>query len=129
MKNMIKKLSRIKYGAYLGWNVQNTSAKVKIYESGPLASILNILGVMATGYLTRYNVLGYNIYFIYLAIFLSICFFISHGYVSIDRWTVIKNLLKHEDLDLKNPELDKLLIRSARFAICVKGLMIQVRPI
>lgn len=129
MKNMIKKLSRIKQGAYSGWNVQISSDKVRLYESGPGPYILNALGAMATGYLMRYDVLGYNIYFIYLAILLSICFFISHGYVSIDRWTVINILLKRKDLDLKNPELDKLVIRSARFAICAKWLILQVKPI
>lgn len=129
MKDIRIWLTRIKKGASLGWNTTNRSKEIAKYESSILAYIINISGAIATGYLLRYNVLGYDIYLIYLAIFIAICHFLSHGLVSIDRWIVINNLLKHKDFDLKNPELDQLEIRSARFAICAKALILQIKPL
>ena len=126
---MIKKLGQLLYGVSFGWNHECTTAHVKTYKSSLRFSILNILGAMAGGYLMKYNVLGYNIYFFYLAIFLFTCFFISHVYITIYNCTVINNILKHKDFDLKNPESDMLGTRYARFAVRAKALTPQIKPI
>lgn len=122
-------MNRINNGVTKGWNLPNTSPDVKKYESGPFISILNALGAIATGYLMRYYVLGYNIYLIYIAIFIALWFFISHIYVTIDRFKAINNLLKNKELDIKNPELDQLVVRSARFAIWARVLILQIKPL
>lgn len=129
MKNNKTILSRIKKGAKLGWIISTTSEKIIKYESGPLVYILKILATISTGYLMRYNVFGYNSYLICLAILITVCFFISHLYVSIDRWILIYKTLKNNKLDIKDPQLDQLVIRSARFTICAKGLSVQIRPL
>lgn len=126
---MMNILSRLNKGATMGLNIQWITLDLQIYNSSPILHILNALGIMAGGYLLRYDILGYNIYLYYLAIFLFTCFFISHVYIAIDKWIGLNNRLNGEDFDLKNPNSDKLVIRTARFVARVKALTPQIRPL
>lgn len=125
---MIKILSRLYKGVTMGLNIPWTTTHLQIYNSSLKFYILNALGIMAGGYLLRYDVLGYNIYLFYLAIFLFTSFLISQVCVAIEKCAGINNLLKGKDYDLKNPNLDKLVIRIARLTVYAKALTPQIRP-
>lgn len=125
---MIKILSKINKGVTMGLNTPWTTLRLHIYNTSLTFHILNGLGIMAGGYLLRYDILGYNIYLYYLAIFLFTCFFISHIYIAIEKCAGINNLLKKKDSDLNDPNIDKLVLRIARLTVYVKALTPEIKP-
>ena len=83
---------------------------------------------MSGGYLMRYHILGYNVYLFYLAIFLFTCFLFSNAFIAAEKWAGVNNL-KNKELDLNNPDLDKLEVRTTRFVVRVKALTPEIKSV
>ena len=124
---MIKILSRLYEGVTMGLNIPLATPRLAFYNTSLKFYILNALGIMASGYLLRYHVLGYNIYLYYLAIFLFTCFLFSNVFIALEKWVAIDKLFEDNEY-LKNPDLDKLVKRIARFVVRVKAITPQIKP-
>ena len=122
-------LSRIWTGLKLGWNTPTLPQNIIDFQMNPLIRILRVLGGISTLYLLSNKSSNYNVFFLYLAIFFSVTFFIYNSYISVHRVRFMYRTLKSDKLDIRNSPLDHLARLSARLLLCAKGVCDQAQPV
>lgn len=123
------KLQRIKNGLILGWKTPTLPESVLKFQLYVPIRILRVLGGISTIYLLSNKGSEYNTFFLYLALFFSIIFFIYHIIISVIRIKHIYKTLKSDKLDIRNSPLDHMARLSSRLILCAKGLCDQAQPV
>ena len=98
-KNFLK---RIYIGAKLGYLTPNLPDEILKIQSNPLIRILRFLGGVSFLFILSKYYINYNIYLLYVAVFITLIYTIYHFIISYYRIKHIIAILNSDKLDISN---------------------------
>src|SRR5271154_1808792 len=120
MKNIIKRLFTGFKKGYQTPTLPNHILQIKSYL---IIRMLRFIGGLSFLLLVGKSHLNYPIYVLYSALFFTSIFTIYHFIISYYRIKHIYNILKSNELDIKNSPIDRLATLGARALLCFKGVL------
>jgi|SRR5271154_2857996 len=119
MKNIIKRLFT---GFKKGYQTPTLPNHILQIQSYLIIRMLRFIGGLSFLLLVGKSHLNYPIYVLYSALFFTSIFTIYHFIISYYRIKHIYNILKSNELDIKNSPIDRLATLGARALLCFKGV-------
>jgi len=108
IKILMKKsfIERIWIGIKIGWNTPTLPKEMLEFQMNPLIRILRIVGGISCLSLLGHDHINLQGVMLYVALFFNLIFLIYHIYISIHRHKHMCKLLKSNELDVRESDLD-----------------------
>lgn len=121
--------TRIKTGIKKGALTPTLPENILNFQSKPIIRIIRVIGGISCLSLLGKNLISLTGFYIYIAIFFTLIFWIYHLYIAIIRVKHIKFLIKSNELDIRNSPFDRLATLVAKAVLCSKGICETAQPV